>query len=151
MRSDAGTEADIGRRQFNKMVLSVVGGLVAGSAIGCGQKKEVPLDTDETLKQTKTTEAGDKNVCKGMNACKGQGGCKTADNDCRGHNDCSGKGGSATASKHACAGKNSCKEQGGCRSGDQGCAGKNTCQGKGGCGVPLSDGMRQMIEENKKK
>ena len=70
---------EMNRRDFSKMVLVAVGGIVAGGAmVGCsgdGDKKET---------------ASDKHVCKGMNACKGKGGCKTGDDSCGGKNSCKG-------------------------------------------------------------
>jgi hypothetical protein len=116
---------DMNRRDFSKMVVAAVGGIVAGGGlIGCGGDGE--------------KDSGNKDhMCAGKNECKGMGGCKTSANACAGKNECKGKGGCASAAmKHDCAGKNACKGQGGCKSGDAGCAGKNSCKGKGGCKVP---------------
>ena len=118
---------DTKRRNFNKMILASLGGIVAGAQLGPSIIGNV--------------YAGDeKHVCKGMNSCKGKGGCETSDAGCAGKNSCKGHGGCATTERHECAGKNDCKGQGGCRSGDNGCAGKNSCKGKGGCAVPIKEG-----------
>ena len=80
---------EMNRRDFSKMVLVAVGGIVAGGALaGCSGDG----DKNET--------ASDKHVCKGMNACKGKGGCKTGDAGCGGKNSCKGKGGCAVPVKH---------------------------------------------------
>jgi hypothetical protein len=110
---------ELNRRDFNKLAAAAFGGVVAGTAIGCGGKSE-----------SKSGNAGDvaeKHICKGLNTCKGKG----AD----GKNDCKGKGTCATVAKHECGTKNECKGQGGC--GDN--AGKNECKEKGGCAIPLMD------------
>ena len=123
------------RRNFNKIILASIGGLLAGvqlaSSYGYSRDGRAPAGVADA--------GGDKHVCKGMNACKGQGGCKTGDAGCAGKNSCKGHGGCATSAKHECSGKNACKGQGGCKSGDHGCAGKNSCKGKGGCGVPVDE------------
>lgn len=116
------------RRDFNKMVVAAMGGIMAGAAIGgcsTGDKKEA------------STQEMEKHACKGRNSCKGNGGCKTATNECKGKNACKGQGGCATVAHHDCAGKNACKGLGGCGSGDGGCAGHNSCKGHGGCAVPI--------------
>ncbi|MCE9584159.1 MAG: hypothetical protein K8T20_16870 [Planctomycetes bacterium] len=114
------------RRDFSKMVVAAVGGIVAGGAmLGCSG------DGDKGSGGSKD------HMCAGKNECKGLGGCHTATNSCGGKNECKGKGGCASASmKHDCKGKNNCKGMGNCSTGDAGCAGKNTCKGKGGCAVP---------------
>ena len=115
------------RRNFNKLLLGAVAGILAGTqgrTVYAGEAAD---------------EGGDKHACKGMNDCKGQGGCESGDNGCAGKNSCKGHGGCATSAKHGCKGQNDCKGQGGCRSGDNGCAGKNSCKGHGGCEVPVPE------------
>jgi len=116
------------RRNFNKLLLGAVAGILAGT-----QARSV-------VAQEEATEGGEKHVCKGMNECKGQGGCETGDNGCAAKNSCKGHGGCATSAKHDCKGQNDCKGQGGCGGGDNGCAGKNSCKGNGGCAVPVPEG-----------
>ncbi len=132
---------EMNRRDFNKMVLSVVGGLMAGASVGCG-KSEAPKKDPESAKKPEAAVA-EKHVCKGFNSCKGKGQ--------GGKNECKGKGDCATVAKHDCKGHNDCKGLGGCKSGNNGCAGKNDCKKKGGCGVPLSDSMREALKSGKKK
>ncbi len=115
------------RRNFNKLLLGAVAGILAGTQ---GRSVYAGEGADE---------GGDKHACKGMNDCKGQGGCDSGDNGCAGKNSCKGHGGCATSAKHGCKGQNDCKGQGGCKSGDNGCAGKNSCKGQGGCEVPVPE------------
>ncbi len=107
------------RRDFNKLLVSAVGGIMAGVTLG-GCK---------TTDGNGSSEAVAKHACKGLNACKGQG--KDAKNSCK------GQGGCATAEHHSCKSQNECKGQGGCKTDDNSCAGKNSCKGKGGCAVPV--------------
>lgn len=124
-----GSFVNIQRRDFNKMLLAAVGGIVTGATVGCGSSE----------KKETSNSGGDAHVCKGKNACKGKGGCGVeGKHDCAGKNSCKGTGGCASkAARHECKGKNACKSMGGCKSGDGGCAGKNSCKGNGGCKVPL--------------
>jgi len=71
------------RRNFNKLLLGAVTGILVGT-----QARSVVAKEDET-------EGGEKHGCKGQNDCKGQGGCKSGDNGCAGKNSCKGKGGCA--------------------------------------------------------
>jgi len=117
------------RRQFSKVMGTVVAGVVAGSQLPASENSAYAKKAPEL------------HVCKGFNSCKGKGGCSSGDAGCAGKNSCKGKGGCASkAAKHACAGKNSCKGQGGCAAppNDAGCAGKNACKAKGGCPVPVN-------------
>ncbi len=115
------------RRNFSKLLVGAVAGILAGVQIrGVSAGEE-------------SAEGGTKHACKGMNDCKGQGGCESSDGGCAGKNSCKGHGGCATTAKHDCKGQNDCKGQGGCKSGDNGCAGKNSCKGKGGCEVPVPE------------
>lgn len=82
----------IDRRNFNKLILASVAGIMAGFqttalSYGGGRKPQPVAD--------KLAAADNKHACKGMNACKGQGACKTSDNGCAGKNSCKGKGGCA--------------------------------------------------------
>lgn len=113
------------RRQFSKVMGTVVAGVVAGSQLPASENSAYAKKAPEL------------HVCKGFNSCKGKGGCSSGDAGCAGKNSCKGKGGCATAEKHSCKSQNKCKSQGGCKSGDNGCAGKNSCSGKGGCAVPV--------------
>ena len=70
------------RRNFNKLLLGAVTGILAG----CTQVRNV-------VAKGEATEGDEKHACKGMNECKGQGGCKSGDNGCTGKNSCKGKGG----------------------------------------------------------
>ena len=91
------------RRDFNKLLLGAVAGILAGAQIhgvSAGEESE---------------KGGAKHACKGMNDCKGHGGCDSGDGGCAGKNSCKGHGGCATTAKHECAGKNSCKCHGGCK------------------------------------
>ncbi len=115
------------RRNFNKLLLGAVTGILVGA------------QTRSIYAAEAADEGGDKHACKGMNDCKGQGGCESGDNGCAGKNSCKGHGGCATSAKHGCKGQNDCKGQGGCKSGDNGCAGKNSCKGQGGCEVPVPE------------
>ncbi len=90
------------RRNFNKLLLGAVAGILAGT------------QTRSLVAQEEVTEGGEKHVCRGRNECKGQGGCATsARHDCKGQNDCKGQGG-CKPGDNGCAGKNSCNGHGGC-------------------------------------
>jgi hypothetical protein len=78
------------RRDFGRVMLSVTGGLLAGT-----QLAKVASAADES-------SGGDRHICKGHNDCKGKGGCKAGDGGCAGKNSCKGKGGCATQAKHEC-------------------------------------------------
>lgn len=149
LKSDEPPPLTRGRREFAKLTLAAVAGLVAGvflrrateqapekekagSPPVRGDKAPATLDkatlpttppgTDVTL-----LARGDPHVCRGLNLCKGKG---------KDHkNACAGQGACATAEEHSCNGLNSCKGQGGC----DGTAGINQCKGKGACAVPLKE------------
>ena len=107
---------DISRRDFAKLTLAAVAGMVAGS--------QSILAADDK-KGEKNPLLGDPHVCRGLNTCKGKGADKK--------NSCAGTGQCATAAKHSCGTANECKGQGGC--GER--PGENTCKGQGDCSVPL--------------
>ena len=115
------SNSEIDRRTFNQLTAAALGGIAAGSLVGCGgNKPAAPANTG-------TTAVADVHLCRGLNDCKGKG--KGGDNACRGQGAC------ATAKEHTCGGKNDCKLRGGC--GES--AGENECTGKGGCHVPLME------------
>lgn len=128
------TDPNLKRRDFSKLTLAALGGLVSGTVIGCSDK----TDTDKPSAEGTGHEAGapDHDADGGgetelaEHACRGLNDCKSADNDCRGQGSCATK-----AWHHDCAGMNECKGQGGCGE----TALKNECKGKGDCAVPLMD------------
>ena len=103
------------RRDFHKLTMAALGGLVAGTAVGAEKKEE---SSDKPWFR-------EPHVCRGLNTCKNKG--KGADNACAGQGHC------ATARAHTCHAKNDCKGQGGCGE----TAGENSCRGQGECAVPL--------------
>lgn len=117
------------RRDFDKLALAALGGLLAGGVAGCGGGGGAAA-------------AAEIHACRGLNECKGQGQ--------GGGNACAGQGACATAKPHACGGENDCKHQGGC--GEK--PGFNDCKGKGGCSVPMSGDMwksaRELFEKQRK-
>ena len=141
---------DLNRRDFHRLTMAALGGVLAGTAVGCGSN-----DANSTAKspasggatslkdgsspkndnQKETTDApaeeaievkGDPHACSGLNACKGQG--ATGKNECAGQGECA-----SVAWHHTCAGQNACKGQGGCGQ----TATINDCKGKGACHIPL--------------
>lgn len=135
------------RRDFHQLTLAAMGGILAGTTIGCGTGEPARSGANtEGAGSAETNEHhGDsskasgvapdwkeiitsgKNVCRGLNTCKGHKG---------GDNSCAGTGSCATAEAHTCHYANACKGEGGCGSS----AGRNACKEKGECGVPLSEG-----------
>lgn len=125
----------VNRRDFTRLTALAMGGMMAGSLVGCGTK------TEKTGEAAKTGTDGaalaksdpalaqwtDNHLCRGLNACKGKG--KGGTNDCAGLGEC------ATVEPHACGGQNTCKNLGGC--GES--AASNECKGQGGCHVPLME------------
>lgn len=125
---------EIQRRDFNKMLLAAVGGVITGATVGCGGGEKKGDGKNGGGKDVKS----DAHICKGQNGCEKKGNCKSGDKGCKGLNTCKKNGGCASKEwAHECAGKNKCAGQGGCKGGDKGCAGKNTCSTKGGCQVPV--------------
>lgn len=126
---------ELNRRDFNKLTIAAFGGVVAGTAIGCGKGDDEAADATGTDNGTDggSVAAADNallsepHVCRGLNACDGKG--KGGENDCAGTSAC------YTAEKHSCGGQNACKGQGGC--GDT--IGQNACSEQGDCAVPLMD------------
>jgi hypothetical protein len=124
------------RRDFHKLTTAALGGLAAGSILGCGKKlpgrpAAAPPAGEVTLAKA------DVHLCRGLNDCKGLG--KDGKNDCRGQGAC------ATAKEHTCGGQNECKGLGGC--GEE--VGANSCKGKGGCHVPLMDDAWTTLRKKK--
>ena len=142
--------SELNRRDFSKFTVAAFGGMLAGTAIGCGggEEEAAPATGGSETSGTETPETGttvaatDKHICRGLNDCKGKG----AD----GKNACAGQGACATSNAHSCHAANECKGLGGC----DGTAGQNDCKGKGGCGVPLNEDtwtkVRAAFEEKRK-
>jgi hypothetical protein len=122
----------LNRRELCRLALAALGGLTAGTLIGCGGgKTETAAQTDKKDKQGNDGTPRllqDPHVCRGINTCKNKGKTGTT-------NECAGQAHCATVAAHDCNGMNACKGQGGC--GEH--PGENECKGKGGCEVPLSD------------
>jgi len=117
------------RRDFHKLTSAALGGLAAGSLLGCnnpaGGKPEATVAKAEV------------HLCRGLNECKGQG--KGGENACRGQGTC------ATAKEHGCGGQNECKGLGGCGE----TAGANECKTHGGCHVPLMESAWETLRKRK--
>ena len=124
---------NLNRRDFSKWSVAALGGLVAGSAIGCGDGAETPSGGDAS------GDTGSDSTEVVAHACRGLNDCKSANNDCRGQGTCA-----TEAWHHTCAGQNDCKGQGGC--GENPAA--NECKGKGGCEVPLMDAAWEQARKN---
>ena len=132
---------NVNRRDFHKLTMAAMGGMMAGSFVGCAGKKSPDEEAaGKTEKESPESPAADSpglaawtdhHVCRGLNACKGHGK--------GGMNECAGKGECATAEAHTCHYANECKYQGGC--GES--VASNECKGKGECGVPLSEDTYQ--------
>lgn len=125
------------RRDFHKLTLAALGGMMAGTTIGCGGNPP-PGNATPTTPETATPAVtgltdeekliiDEPHVCRGLNSCKGLG--RGKDNDCAGLGTC------ASMADASCGGNNACKGQGGC--GDL--PGMNSCEGKGACHIPLMD------------
>jgi len=112
------------RRDFHKLTTAALGGLAAGTLLGCN-KKGAPVNMPAPGGGETTLAEAEVHLCRGLNDCKGQG--KDGKNTCRGQGTC------ATAKEHSCGGQNDCKGLGGCGE----TVGSNDCKTKGGCQVPL--------------
>ncbi|MFN0197726.1 MAG: hypothetical protein ACKVT0_13360 [Planctomycetaceae bacterium] len=137
---------DFNRRDFHRLSISALGGMLAGGAVGCSSQQEPPPKSAGTSSPSAPPDAAnptgeaaisepvilsEKHVCRGLNTCKGKGK--------GGENDCAGKGACALATEHTCGGSNDCKGQGGCGKDP----GQNACKGQGSCHVPLMDSIWQ--------
>jgi hypothetical protein len=118
------------RREFHRLTAAALGGIAAGSILGCGGGTTSPAPVA-------ATPAADVHLCRGLNECKGQG--KGGDNACRGQGAC------ATAKAHDCGGHNECKGLGGCGANP----GANECKGHGGCHVPLMESAWKTLRAKK--
>jgi hypothetical protein len=111
-------KSSIGRRDFNKLAVAALGGLVAGARIADAAEKK------DTKKSMLLQEP---HICRGLNPnCAGE--VKGKKHECAGQSNC------ASATAHDCGGKNDCAGLGGC--GEK--PGENECKGKGGCAVPIT-------------
>ena len=140
MQSDEQFLRALNRRDFHRLAAAALGGILAGTAVGCGDhqatkstSKSDPKSSPDSPKgaTTPTAVAGATTValhaCRGLNECKGLG--KSQKNACAGQGNC-------YTVTHECSEKNDCKYQGGCG----GTNGFNDCKGKGGCGhFPIED------------
>lgn len=126
------------RRDFHKLTLAALGGVLAGATAGCGGAAPpsgtagVPTITANANSSTALTDVeqfiiDEPHVCRGLNSCKGLGRTK--------ENDCAGLGSCASIADASCGGNNDCKGQGGCGE----LPGMNSCKGKGACHIPLMD------------
>lgn len=118
------------RRDFTKLTSAALGGLAAGSLIGCAKSSSGPVAEAPANK-------AEAHLCRGLNECKGQG--KGGENACRGQGAC------ATAKEHGCGGQNECKGLGGCGE----TVGANECKTHGGCHVPLMDSAWETLRKRK--
>ena len=130
---------DLNRRQFQKLAMAALGGLVAGAGLANADDKKADKPKDEK----KDALLQEPHVCRGLNTCKSLG--KGGKNDCAGTSAC------ATAKAHTCGGENACRGLGGCGESP----GENKCKGMGKCHVPLTDKAwakaRKRFEEVMKK
>jgi hypothetical protein len=138
---------DLNRRDFQRLAVAALGGLVAGAGLAhADDKKDKDKDDKKEPKpkdEKKNPLLQEPHVCRGLNTCKGLG--KGLKNDCAGTSAC------ATAKAHTCGGENDCRGLGGC--GEM--PGENACKTKGKCHVPLEDKAwekaRKRFEEVMKK
>jgi hypothetical protein len=130
------TERSLDRREFHQLTAAALGGLAAGSVLGCGGGNP-PAPAAPAAPVAGTVAAAEKHLCRGLNECKGQG--KGGQNACRGQGAC------ATVAEHSCGGQNECKGLGGC--GEN--VGANECKTKGGCHVPLMDSAWEKVRKRK--
>jgi hypothetical protein len=127
------SEAGPSRRDFHRLTLAAIGGLMAGLA----EEEDAALADDVTKVKVRKVAKDQKevHVCRGLNSCKGQGIDWDFDGDGKlDKNDCAGQGACATAKHVSCNNENDCKGQGGCGN----TAGDNACRGQGKCHVPLT-------------
>jgi hypothetical protein len=134
---------DLNRRDFQKLAMAALSGLVAGTGLACADEKKDDKKEDKPKDEKKEPLLQEPHVCRGLNTCKGLG--KDKKNDCAGTSAC------ATAKAHTCGGENACRGLGGCGE----TPGENKCKGMGKCHVPLEDKAwakaRKRFEEVMKK
>ncbi len=119
---------DFSRRDFEKLAVAALGGLMAGTGLGCADEKKDDKKPDDKPKNDKVNPLlQEPNVCRGLNICKAKG--KGGKNECAGTSAC------ATAKSHTCGGDNTCRGLGGCGE----APGENKCKAMGKCHVPLED------------
>jgi hypothetical protein len=129
--SDGGMD----RRDFHKLTVAALGGMVAGTAVGCTRPSVPPPNKatsvapagEVSLTETEQLIIDEPHTCRGLNSCKSLG--RSKDNACAGQGTC------ASIADQTCGGNNKCKGQGGCGE----VPGMNSCEGKGGCHIPLMD------------
>jgi hypothetical protein len=123
-------EHDHSRRDFHRLALTAVGGLMAGLAQPANMLYADGKQGNKVKKEI--------HVCRGLNSCKGQGTDADLDGDGKPDvNACAGQGACATAKHISCNGENDCRGQGGCGN----TAGINSCKGQGKCQVPLKENV----------
>jgi hypothetical protein len=129
-------EHDPSRRDFHRLTLAAIGGLMAGLARPEQLvQAEQPKQKGDAKPKKPAKEMKEIHVCRGLNSCKGQGIDWDFDGDGKlDVNACAGQGACATAKHVSCNGENDCKGQGGCGN----TAGINDCKGQGKCHVPLT-------------
>lgn len=123
------------RREFHRLTVAALGGMVAGTTIGCGNSppskttgtEPNPAGGGVALTETEKLITDEPHTCRGLNSCKGKG--RSKDNACAGQGTC------ASIADTTCGGNNDCKGQGGCGE----VPGMNSCKGKGTCHIPLMD------------
>ena len=117
--------SDLNRRQFTKLAMAALGGVLAGAGIVDAAKDEDKKPKKKDPKKELLLQ--EPHICRGLNTCrnKGKGG----------KNACAGQGNCFTAPEHTCTGDNACAGLGGCGK----TPGENKCKGMGECAVPLSD------------
>jgi hypothetical protein len=113
--------ADLSRRDFQKLAMAALGGLLAGAGVAAAADEQ-PKKKDPK----KPFFLQEPHICRGLNTCKAQGK--------GGKNACAGQGSCHTVKDHTCSGENTCAGLGGCGAKP----GENACKGKGDCAVPLS-------------
>jgi hypothetical protein len=121
-------QPDLNRRDFTKLAMAALGGLVAGAGLLQAADKDEKKEEKKPSKKDpkKPLFLQEPHICRGLNTCKGKGK--------GGKNACAGQGACATAKAHTCSGDNECAGLGGCGAHP----GMNACKGKGECAVPLS-------------
>jgi len=140
------SDQGLDRRDFHKLTVAALGGMIAGTAVGCGspqaprtaqtsetttnsaKQPEPVVEAGGTLSDVEKLIIDEPHTCRGLNSCKGLG--RSKDNACAGQGTC------ASIADAACSGNNECKGQGGCGE----LPGMNSCKGEGGCHIPLMDG-----------